>query len=136
MRLRLVDRYVLQEMSGPFWVGLVVYSFLFLIQLIFQLASLVIQEGLSAGAMALMFLLSLPGLLAYTLPIALLLGTIIAFGRLSSDSEIIALRASGIPSGKLVRPPLLFGAAVAGVLLLFNFWLVPACRSAADRLQG
>lgn len=136
MKLRLIDRYVLKEMSGPFLVGLVVYSFLFLIQLLFQMANLVIQEGLSAGTMALMFLLSLPGLLAYTLPIALLLGTIIAFGRLSSDSEIIALRASGVPSGKLVRPPLLFGGAVVAVLLCFNFWLVPACRSTADRLQS
>jgi len=123
-------------MAGPFLVGLVVYSFLFLIQLLFQMANLVIQEGLSAGTMALMFLLSLPGLLAYTLPIALLLGTIIAFGRLSSDSEIIALRASGVPSGKLVRPPLIFGAAVAGVLLCFNFWLVPSCRNTADKLQS
>jgi LPS export ABC transporter permease LptF/LPS export ABC transporter permease LptG len=136
LRFRLIDRYVLREMAGPFVVGLVVYSFLFLIQLMFQLASLVIQEGLSAGAMALMFLLSLPGLLAYTLPIALLLGTIIAFGRLSSDSEIIALRASGVPSGKLVRPPLLFGGAVAVVLLVFNFWLVPLCRAGADAIQS
>jgi LPS export ABC transporter permease LptF/LPS export ABC transporter permease LptG len=136
LRFRLIDRYVLKEMAGPFVVGLVVYSFLFLIQLMFQLASLVIQEGLSAGAMALMFLLSLPGLLAYTLPIALLLGTIIAFGRLSSDSEIIALRASGVPSGKLVRPPLLFGGAVAVMLLVFNFWLVPLCRSGVDKLQS
>ncbi len=136
MRLRLIDRYVLREMTGPFMVGLVVYSFLFLIQLMFQLASLVIQEGLSATAMALMFLYSLPGLLAYTLPIALLLGTIIAFGRLSSDSEIIALRASGIPSGKLVKPPLIFGTAVAAILLSFNFFMVPTCRTAADKLQS
>src|SRR5512135_620025 len=103
MRLKILDRYVLREMTGPFLVGLVVYSFLFLITLLFQLASLVIQEGLSAGTVGLMFLFSLPSLLAYTVPVAVLLGTILAFGRLSSDSEVIALKAGGIPGSKLVR---------------------------------
>jgi LPS export ABC transporter permease LptF/LPS export ABC transporter permease LptG len=135
VRLKILDAYILREIRGPFLVGLVVYSFLFLITLLFQLANLVIQEGLSAGSVGLLFLLSLPSLLAYTLPVAVLLGTIIAFGRLSSESEIVALRASGIRGRALLRAPLVLGGLVGLVLLLFNLWLVPACRTTADKLQ-
>jgi LPS export ABC transporter permease LptF/LPS export ABC transporter permease LptG len=136
VRLRILDRYVLKEMLGPFFVGLVVYSFLFLINLLFQLATMIIQQGLSATVTGVIFLLSLPNLLSYTLPVATLVGTIIGYSRLSADSEIIALRAAGIPGRWFVVPPLLFGAAVTAVLLVFNLWLIPACRYSADRLQS
>ena len=72
MRFRILDRYILKEMTGPFFAGLVVYSFLFLINLIFQLASLAIQQGLAPTVTGLLFLLSLPSILAYTTPIAIL----------------------------------------------------------------
>ena len=134
--LKILDRYILKEMAGPFFIGLAVYSFIFLINLLFQLAGLMIQQGFSAGLSAVLFALSLPSLLAYTIPVALLLGTIIAYSRLSSDSEIIALRAGGIRAGKMLRPPLLFGAAATAVLLVFNLWLIPYARTAAESLQA
>lgn len=136
VRLRILDRYVLKEMLGPFFVGLVVYSFLFLINLLFQLASMTIQQGLSATVTGVIFLLSLPNLLSYTLPVATLVGTIIGYSRLSADSEVIAMRAAGVPGRWFVVPPLLFGAAVTAVLLVFNLWLIPLCRYSADRLQS
>ncbi len=136
MWVRLLDRYILKEMVGPFGVGLVVYSFLFLVNLIFQLASLAIQQGLSPWVTTALFFLSLPSLLSYTLPIALLLGIIIAFSRLSSDSEVIALRACGIPLKGLLRAPVILAGIITAVLLIQNFWLIPLSRTLADRLQG
>ncbi len=133
--MRILDRYVLKEMAGPFAAGLTVYSFFFLINLLFQLAALVIQQGLSPASSGALLLLHLPNLLSYTLPVALLVGTIIAFGRLSSDSEVIAMRAGGLRGIHFLRAPLLFGAGVFSVLLLFNLWLIPACRTAADAIQ-
>ena len=109
MRFGIIDRYIFKEMLGPFFVGLVAYSFLFVVNLLFQLAELSIQQGLSPTVSIFLFFLSLPSLLAYTLPIALLVGTIIAFSRLSADSEVVALRASGVPLAKLLRAPLTFG---------------------------
>jgi len=132
---KILDRYIIKEMTGPFFIGLAVYSFLFLINLIFQLANLVIQQGLSAWLGGLLFALSLPNLLAYTIPVALLLGTIIAFGKLSSESEIIALRAGGVKERRLLVPPLIFGVVITLVMLLFNLWLVPKCRQASEDIQ-
>ncbi len=135
MGLRILDRYILREMAGPFAIGLVVYSFFFLINLLFQLAGLVIQQGLSASASGVLFLLSLPNLLSYTIPVALLVGTIIAYGRLSADSEIVAMRAGGLRGAAFLRAPLLFGTALFALLLAFNLWLIPACRAQSDRIQ-
>ena len=136
MRLKILDRYVLKEMLGPFLVGLVVYSFLFLINLLFQLASMVIQQGLSAATTGIIFVLSLPNLLSYTLPVAVLVGTIIGYSRLSADSEVIAMRSAGIPGRWFVVPPLVFAAVVTVILLAFNLWLIPFCRYHADRAQA
>ena len=136
VRLRILSRYILREKLGPFLVGLVVYSFLFLINLLFQLASMVIQQGLSATTTGTIFVLSLPNLLAYTLPVAVLVGTIIGYSRLSSDSEVIAMRAAGVPGRWFVVPPILFAAVVSVVLLVFNLWLIPFCRYHADRAQS
>jgi LPS export ABC transporter permease LptF/LPS export ABC transporter permease LptG len=133
--LRILDRYILKEMAGPFAAGLTVYSFFFLINLLFQVAALVIQQGLSPASSGALLLLHLPNLLSYTLPVALLVGTIVAFGRLSADSEVIAMRAGGLRGIHFLRAPLLFGAGVFSILLLFNLWLIPACRSAADAIQ-
>ena len=135
MKPKILDRYIIKEMTGPFFIGLAVYSFLFFINLIFQLANLVIQQGLSAWLGGLLFALSLPNLLAYTIPVALLLGTIIAFGKLSSESEIIALRAGGVKERRLLVPPLIFGVVITLVMLLFNLWLVPKCRQASEDIQ-
>ncbi len=135
MRPRVLDRYIAGEILGPSLIALVVFSFLFLVNLIFQLANLVIQEGLGPGAAGRMFLYSLPVLLSYTLPVGLLAGTIIAFGRLSADSEAVALRAAGLPVRSLLRAPLALGAALALALALSNFWLVPAARAGQERLQ-
>lgn len=132
---KILDRYIIKEMTGPFFIGLAVYSFLFLVNLIFQLANLVIQQGLSAWLGGLLFALSLPNLLAYTIPVALLLGTIIAFGKLSSESEIIALKAGGIKERRLLVPPLIFGLIVTFVILFFNLWLVPRCRQVSEDIQ-
>lgn len=136
MRFRILDRYILKEMAGPFVVGLVVYSFLFLINLIFQLASLAIQQGLTPSVTGLLFLLSLPTILAYTTPIAVLLGTIIAFSRLSSDSEVVALRAGGIRVASLLKAPAALALAASVVLLFFNLWLIPATRTTSARVQA
>jgi len=132
---KILDRSIARETSSPALIALVVFSFLFLINLLFQLANLVLQDGLQLGAALLLFVYSLPTLLAYTLPVAVLAGTIIAFGRLSADSEIIALRAAGLPVRHLLRAPLAIGVLVGTLLLSLNLWVIPAARTGQQRLM-
>lgn len=118
---RLLDRYVLRECLGPFFLGLLVFSFMLLINLLFQLAEMIIQRDVPVALVGELLLNSLPNILVITVPMAVLFGVLIAIGRLSSDSELIAMRASGISLFALYKPVMLFSfltfAATAWMML-------------------
>jgi LPS export ABC transporter permease LptG/LPS export ABC transporter permease LptF len=123
--MRRLDRYVFTEVLGPFGLGLLVYTSILWLQFLFQSAELIIRRGLPAATVGQMLLLSLPNILALSLPMAILFGVLVAVGRLSSDSEIIALRASGLSLRSLYRPLLAFGAAGAVATGAIMIWLLP-----------
>lgn len=115
MRSRL-DRYILTEILGPLALGFLVYTFILLIRFLFQSAEMIIRRGLPISIVGKLLLLTLPNIVVLTLPMSLLFGTLIAVGRLSSDSELIAMRACGVSLLSLYRPILL----LSGVLTLVN----------------
>lgn len=115
MRSRL-DRYLLTEILGPLALGFLVYTFILLIRFLFQSAEMIIRRGLPVSVIGELLLLTLPNIVVLTLPMSLLFGTLIAVGRLSSDSELIAMRACGVSLLTLYRPILL----LSGVFTLVN----------------
>ncbi len=117
---RLLDRYVLRECFSPFALGVLVFTFMLLINLMFRLAEMIIQRDVPAATMLQVLALNLPNILVLTIPMALLFGVLIAIGRLSSDSELVAMRASGISLFALYRPVMLFST----VATLLTGWLM------------
>ncbi len=113
--MRLVWRYLLLEILGPFVGGLIVITFGLVMFQILRLVDMVIVQGVSVSDVARLLAFLLLPFLGYTLPIAFLLGVILAIGRMSSDSEIVALRASGTSLYQLL-PPVLALALVVGSL--------------------
>ena len=117
-----LDRYILKEISGPLAVGLLIYTFILLMQFLFQSAEMIIRRGLSAGAVGHLLALYMPSVLVLTLPMALLFGILVAVGRLSGESELTAMRSCGISLTRLYRPVLtlsLFLALINGALTLY-----------------
>ena len=94
--MKILTRYILKEMIGPTALGLIFYTSIILMRQLFQLAGLIIRRSLPVSTVAKLLLLSLPWIIVLTVPMSLLFGILIAIGRLSSDSEIIAMRALGI----------------------------------------
>ncbi|HEV2847193.1 MAG TPA: LPS export ABC transporter permease LptF, partial [Thermoanaerobaculia bacterium] len=119
MRSRL-NRYIFVEILGPLALGFSVYTFILLIRFLFQSAEMIIRRGLDASIVGKLLLLTLPNIVVLTLPMSLLFGTLIAVGRLSSDSELIAMRACGVSLLTLYRPILL----LSGFLTLVNMALM------------
>ena len=112
MRLiRRLDLYVIREILGPLSLGLLVYTFILLLQLLFRLAEMIIRRGLSLDIVARLLGFSIPNILVLTIPMSLLFGILIAAGRLASDSELIAMRANGVSLYQLYRPVLLLTLA-------------------------
>ncbi len=94
--MKILGRYILKELIGPFFLGLFVFTFVMQINVIIRLMDLLISKGVGIKSILTMLALSLPYLLVMTIPMSVLLAVLIAFSRFSSDSEIIAMRASGI----------------------------------------
>lgn len=106
VRPTLLDRYVVAEVLPPTGLGLLLFSFILLLNHITQLTGLLIARGADLATILRIFLNLMPSILATTIPMAFLLGVLLAFGRLASDSEIVACRASGISALQLLKPVL------------------------------
>ena len=123
--MKIVDRYVLREIAVPFLLGIGVFTSILLIARILKLVEMVVNRGVPLFEMIKLFSYILPAFLEVTLPMALLLAILVAFGRLSSDSEIIALRASGFSLYRLLLPVAGFAAAAAVLTFFLSVYARP-----------
>jgi lipopolysaccharide export system permease protein len=101
---RILYRYTLREMLAPFALGLTIFTFVLLLARLVRLIELVVNRGLPATQVSRLFLYLLPAFLEVTVPMAMLLAILVAFGRLSADSEITALRSAGVSLYQLTPP--------------------------------
>jgi LPS export ABC transporter permease LptF/LPS export ABC transporter permease LptG len=106
--LKLFDRYILKEILPAFLMGLLVYSFLLLMNQILLLSEILITRGVSLSVVLSLLFYLLPSVLAFTLPMSVAVGILAGLSRLSSDSEIIAFKTLGIGQKRVIRPILLF----------------------------
>jgi lipopolysaccharide export system permease protein len=123
--VKIVDRYVLRELLVPFFLGIAVFTSILLIVRILKLVEMVVSRGVPFLQMLRLFSYILPGFLEVTLPMALLLAILVGFGRLSSDSELIAMRASGISLYRMMYPVGIFAVATALVTLSLSIYARP-----------
>jgi len=122
--MRLISRSVLREIWPPLLLGFAAYTFILLVRTIFLMTEFFVRRSASLSEVGWLVLLSIPWILVLTLPMAFLLGILIGIGRLSADSELIAMRSCGVGPWALYRPAL--GAAAilsAGVFLFYNLVL-------------
>ncbi len=130
-----LDRYILGEILGPLGLGFLVYTFILLIRFLFQSAEMIIRRGLPASTVGELLMLTLPNIVVLTLPMSLLFGILIAVGRLSSDSELVAMRSSGISLLTLYRPILLLSATFTVLNTLLMVYALPWGNHALQQLR-
>lgn len=129
--MRLLTRYVIREIVPPTLIGFGFYTFVIVMRALFDLAEMIVRESLPTSAVLELLLLSLPHIVVLTLPMSLLVGILIAIGRLSSDSEIIAMRSAGIPASAIYRPVFIFSVAMFAITL----WLINIVMPRTNSLQ-
>ena len=112
--MSIVTKYILKEHIGPFFFGLMAIVFVFLLNIVFRDLGRLLGKGLPARIIIEFFILNLAWILSLAIPMSVLVSTLMAFGRLSSDSEIAALKASGVHLYRLITPVLL----VAGLMTI------------------
>lgn len=105
--MRILDKYILKEFIGPFLFGVCAFTAVFVgTGTLYRIASMINEYGASAAAAAKVLVLALPSIVVLTFPMSVLLGALMAFGRLSAASEIIVMRAGGQHFVRLAMPVL------------------------------
>ena len=115
MRMRIIDRYVIREIVPPFLIALLVFTFILIIPFIIALAEQMIAKGVPWVTLLQLMATLVPGVAALTIPMALLIGILVAMGRLSADREVVVLMACGVSPYRLLQPILFIGVICWGL---------------------
>ncbi len=118
-------RYFVREVAAPFLLGIGVFTFILLIARMLKLVELVVNRSVPILQIAKLFAYILPTFLEVTVPMALLLAVLLSFSRLSADSEIIALKTSGISLYQMIVPVAGFTALVTLLALMLALYARP-----------
>src|SRR5512139_477721 len=133
-RPKLLDSYIVREMLAPSAIGLLVFTFVLLIDQIPRLLAVRVERSADLETIVRVFVNLLPSILAVTIPMAFLLGVLLAFGRMASDSEIVALRAVGVSPARLLTPVMMMAAAMTAITFYINAVALPAANQAHRQL--
>ncbi len=134
--MRLLDKYIGREVASHAILGLAVFTFVFFVPQLVRLMDLIVRHSGGFGTVLLIFLCSLTPVLAFTIPMAVLVGVLIGLGRLSADSEIVAIHASGISLRRLLVPIGWVALGCGFATLVLTFWLSPAAVRTLRSLEA
>ncbi|MDQ7822897.1 MAG: LptF/LptG family permease [Candidatus Eremiobacteraeota bacterium] len=133
--MKILDRYVLSEMIFPFFYGVAAFTVLFMSVSSSEIISNMIAMGSQNLSLVMRYILcSMPQVLVYTFPMAVLLSTLLAFGRLSGDSEIIAMKAGGISLVRIGIPGLFLTFVISLVSFYLGEYVVPDANYTATNI--
>lgn len=131
-RIPLMDRYIARELTLPFLFGVGAFSSIGVsIGALFELIRKVTEFGLPAALVLEVFLLKLPEYVVLAFPMSTLLATMMTYSRLSSDSELTALRASGVSIRRIVVPAVVLSLLITGLSFVVNEVVAPASTERA-----
>ncbi|MCL5773189.1 MAG: LptF/LptG family permease [Firmicutes bacterium] len=123
--MKIIDKYILKEMIGPFLFGVATFTILYISGDVIIPVSRNIPLHTPASVIGLFFICRLPYVLVFTFPMSVLLSALLSFGRLSGESEIIAIKAGGISFSRVVIPGIFLGLVISLAAFFMNDKLAP-----------
>lgn len=127
--MKIVTRYLFQEILPPFFVGIILLTFVILLEELFELTELVVNKGVPFTGIIKVLLLQIPDTFTLTVPMSFTIAVLMAYGRMNADNEILVLRSSGFSLQQLIIPPLLLGIVLSASLLTIKQWGLPQISS-------
>jgi lipopolysaccharide export system permease protein len=119
----ILNRYVFKEMIPPFIINLVFFTFIFLMTKILDITKLIVNYRISISSVLLMLIYAVPHFLEFVIPMSVMMAVLLTFLRLSSDNEIVALKAGGISIYGLIPSVLVFsmmGLILTGFMTVYG----------------
>jgi lipopolysaccharide export system permease protein len=134
--MKILQRYILREHIAPFFFALFIITFLLIIEFVPKIVDQVIDKDISVWVVLELIGLNLAWMLALSVPMSVLVATLMAFGRLTSDFEITAIKSSGINLLHLLIPLLIAASILTGVMIWFSDAILPDLNRRARILSG
>ncbi len=134
--MRILTRYILREITYHALIGAAVFTFVLFTQSLARVLEIVVRNSAPLPSVAELFFLTVPGALTYTIPMGVLIGILIGLSRLAADSEITAMRASGIGVWIFLRIVSIFVLAGWLLALVNSVYLAPMSQTALARLEN
>jgi LPS export ABC transporter permease LptF/LPS export ABC transporter permease LptG len=123
--MRIIDRHICRAITSHALLGLAMFTFIFFVPQLARLMELIARHSAPLADILKLFLSAFPSVLSFTIPMGLLVGVLIGLGGLSSDSELIAMNATGMGLRRLLVPVGIVAALAAGIALCMTVWLAP-----------
>ncbi len=134
--MRLLSRTIFKEIISSSFLGVILFTFVLFVQRSGQLFAFLVRNSGSARQVAYLFALVLPQVLPFTIPLGVLVGTLLTLSRMSTDGEITAMRAAGVPSRRVVPPIFTFGIFAMLAAAAASLWLTPWSIRERYRVQN
>jgi lipopolysaccharide export system permease protein len=132
--MHIIRNYILKEFIGPFFLSILVFTSILVMGNIIQIADLIINKGVGGYYVFKLLYFLIPSLLTFTIPMSLLTATLLAFGKLASDNEIVAMRASGISLFRITLPALVLALVISAWNMQLNEKTLPESGFEARKL--
>lgn len=123
--MKILYRYVAKEIAVTFSLSIFTFTFVLLLDRIMKLIEMVVSKGVGLFDIGMLFVYILPSFLTLTIPMSFLLAVLLSFGRLSSDSEVIAMKASGISFYQMLMPVLTLSILAYGMTFYLTIYALP-----------
>ena len=134
--MRILDRYIVLEVIRHALLGIVIFTFVLFVPKLVRLMELFVRHSGSGMQIAELFLCIIPNILVFTIPMAVLIGVLLGLGRMSMDSEIIALTALGISRRRILWPVGVLAVMGAALTLLMTLWFAPLAIRTFRRIES
>src|SRR5437870_4238357 len=123
--MRLLSRAIFREVLTSALLGTILFTFVLFLQRVGRLFEILVRSSAPPKTVGYLFSLAIPFTLTFTVPLGVLVGVLIALSRMSSDGEITAMRAAGVPSRKVVAPVMVFACLATVITAAASLWLTP-----------
>ncbi len=133
--MRILTRYILREVSSHAVIGAAIFTFVLFTRDLGRILELVVRASAPLPSVIEIFLYTLPLALTYTIPMSVLVGILIGLSRLAADSEITAMRASGMGVWNFGRVLAIFVVGAWGLALINGVYLAPWSQASLGRLE-
>jgi len=134
--VKIFSRYILNEVVQHAAIGVSLFTFVIFMRDLGRLLEIVVRDSAPLPSVAELFFLTLPVACTITIPMGLLIGILIGLSRLAADSEVTAMRASGLGAWMFVRVIAIFAVSTWLIALVNSVWIAPMSSAALARLQS